>query len=417
MKIKNILILGGGDGTRFWPLSDKNSFSFLQKPLVIHLIGEISNYAENIFVVTNSFNDALIRQASPAKIQTVVISDPSQSNMGKAVIDCKEVIKGETLVLNAVDIFDFKIIEELIKKISQKNDFMFVAKELKEYFPGAYAAFEGDKVKEFVEKPTPENIPSNITKLVVDYFSDFSRFIEIVEKTTTSSDDLYEKAINTYIQTYPKTDYVRYNDYWYTLKYPWHVLPMMRHFLQRIKKETVGSNTVISKHALVVGPVHIGSNVKIGDFTKIVGPAYIGDNVIIGDHTLVREGHIGNDALIGGGSEVARSYIGEKVMLHRNYVGDSVLDMGVLMGSGGVTANFRFDGKTILSKTEEKKADSKLQKFGAVVGKNSKIGVNATLLPGVKIGKNTFVGPGEVVKEDINDKLFLFDGVLSENQT
>ncbi len=408
MRFKNILILGGGDSTRFWPLSDKNSFLFLQKPLVFHLIESVKDFAENIFVVTNIFNDELIKQKSPVKVQTIVISDPSQSNMGKAVIDCKNYIQGEALVLNAVDIFDFQILTEVIKKLGQKNDFMFVAKELKEYFPGAYIEFDGKNVKGFVEKPAPDKIPSNFTKLVADYFFDFSRFIEILEKTSTKNDDLYEQAINTYIQTYPKIDYVTYNDYWFTLKYPWHVLLMMQYFLQGIKKETIGYKTTISKQALIVGPVYIGNNVKIGDFTKIVGPTYIGDNVILGDHTLVRESHVGNNALIGGGSEVARSYIGEKVMAHRNYVGDSVLDEGVLMGAGAVTANFRFDGKSI--------RDSKLQKLGAIIGKNSKVGVNSTLLPGVKIGTNTFIGPSELVKEDIQNNLFLFDHKLTENK-
>lgn len=389
MKIKNILILGGGDSTRFWPMNDKNTFSFFGKPLVFHVIEAVKEYAENIFVVTNPTNDVLVKEKAPIKIQTVVVPDPSQSNMGKAVFLCKDLIKGEVLVLNAVDIFDFKILGEMIKKLGQKNDFMFVAKELKEYFPGAYVQFEGKAVKGFVEKPAPDKIPSNFTKLVADYFSDFSKFIEIVEKTTTDKDDLYEKAINTYIQTYPKIDYVTYNGYWYTLKFPWHVLPMMKYFLSNIKS-------------------HIGKNVKISNTAKLVEPFYIDDNTVIGDFTLVRESHIGSNGIIGGYCEVARSYIGNNVMLHQNYVGDSVLDEGVLMGAGAVTANFRFDGKTI--------KDSKLQKFGAVIGKNAKIGVNSTLLPGVQIGKNTFVGPSELIKEDIQDNKFLFNHILTENK-
>lgn len=406
MKLKNILILGGGDSTRFWPLSDKNSFLFLQKPLIFYLIEALKSYAEQIYVVTNPENDELIKQKSPGKIQTIVLSEPTRSSMGTAVIACKGIVKGEVLILNAVDIFDFKALDEMIKKLSHKNDFMFIAKELSEYFPGAYVVFDGKKVNGFVEKPPPDKIPSNITKFVADYFSDFSKFVEIIEKTSTEQDDLYEKAINTYIQTYPKINYVTYDDYWYTLKFPWQVLSMMQYFLQQIKKELVGHNATISKHALIVGPVYIGNNVKISDFSKIVGPSYIGDNVIVGDHTLVRESYIGNNTLVGGSCEIARSYIGEKVMLHRNYVGDSVLDEGVLMGAGAVTANFRFDGKTI--------RDSKLQKLGAIIGKHSKIGVNSTLLPGVKIGRDTIIGPGEIISKDVEDNKFIFKGIVKE---
>ena len=52
---------------------------------------------------------------------------------------------------------------------------------------------------------------------------------------------------------------------------------------------------------------------------------------------------------------------------------------------------------------------------GAVVGEGSKIGVNATLLPGVKIGKNTFVGPGEIIYEDIKDNIFVLQGKQTKN--
>lgn len=389
MKFKNILILGGGDSTRFWPLADKNTFLFLGKPLVFHLIERVKDYAENIFVVTNPANDELVKQKSPVKVQTVVVPDPSTSNMGKAVLLCRDMVKGEVLVLNAVDIFDFKIFEQMIKKLGQKNEFMFVAKELKEYFPGAYVQFEGKAVKGFVEKPDPDKIPSNFTKFVSDYFSDFSRFIEVLEKTTTDRDDLYEQAINTYIQTYPKIDYVTYKDYWYTLKFPWHVLSMTQYFLSGLKS-------------------YIGKDVKISKTAKLVEPFYIGDNTVIGDFALVRESYIGNNCIIGGYCEVARSYIGNKVMLHQNYVGDSVLDEGVLMGAGAVTANFRFDGKPI--------RDSKQAKLGAIIGKNAKIGVNSTLLPGVKIGKNTWIGPGEVIQKDVEDNQFAMNGEIKENK-
>ena len=38
---------------------------------------------------------------------------------------------------------------------------------------------------------------------------------------------------------------------------------------------------------------------------------------------------------------------------------------------------------------------------GVVVGKNAKIGANATLLPGIKIGENSLIGAGSVVTKDV----------------
>ena len=85
-------------------------------------------------------------------------------------------------------------------------------------------------------------------------------------------------------------------------------------------------------------------------------------------------------------------------------MGDSVLAEGVLFGSGVVTANFRFDENEVQSVVKEKKVNTNMKKLGAIVGKNTKVGVNSTLYPGVKIGNNCLVFPGEIVRKDIPDK-------------
>lgn len=400
MKLKNILILAGGDSTRFWPLENKFLISFLGKLYIQYIFDRVVDFAEKIFIVVNQENKHMVETEISSRSHIII--QKSLEGMAGAIISCKDRIKGETLILGN-DLFNYSIIPDFIDK---KADMVLLAKQVTSYFPGGYLRLNGKKIQAIEEKPDPQKTPSNLVRLVADYIKDFGVFITAIEKTHSLTDKAYEEALTSIIQQRKATHH-RYNDYWYPLKYPWHVLPMMQFFLKTLKKETIGHKTTVSKHALIIGPVYIGNNVKIGDFTKIVGPTYIGDNVIVGDHTLIRESHIGNNALVGGGTEVARSYIGERVMLHRNYVGDSVLDEGVLMGSGTVTANFRFDGKMV--------RDSKLQKLGAIIGKNAKIGVNSTLLPGVKVGKNTWIVPNEIIRKDIEDNQFVTDGENKRN--
>jgi len=59
---------------------------------------------------------------------------------------------------------------------------------------------------------------------------------------------------------------------------------------------------------------------------------------------------------------------------------------------------------------EEFKDFIDLNKLGAIVGRFSKVGINATILPGIKIGKNTWISPGEVVRYDVDDKTYLSNG-------
>lgn len=396
-KIKNILLLAGGDSTRFWPLKNKTFWEFLGKSFIQHLVEELKPYGENLFIVANSLLIAEFEQLTEVRIIT---QDPKLSGMAGAIMTCKDKITGDVLILNSNDWFDFKAITNLIDKVDQeKLDFAFLAKKMDFYFPGGYLQFKDGKVVGIIEKPHPDKVPSKFVNLVVDYFSNFSTIINALEKTKTDADDWYEYALSTMIKSNYQTDFIEYKGDWNSLKYPWHVLSVMKLFLKSLGQE-----------------VRLGKNVKISGTAKIIGPCFIDDNTIIGDFAMVRESHIGKNCIVGGYCEVTRSYLGDRVMLHRNYVGDSVLENDVSFGAQAATANFRFDGKNVTSVVNGKKIDSNLAKLGAIVGNKSRIGVNSTIIPGIKIGTNTFVGPNEVISSDLEDNIFVFKGKKMPNK-
>jgi len=418
-KIKNGLILAGGDSTRFWPLGEKNIFSFLGKPLIFYQLEQLSQHCENITIVTSITNAVAINglvKKSSLKTKCQVINQKDIPGQAGAILSAKNLVKGETLIVNANDIINYSILDGLIKPSPPKDTIILFGKKLSKYFPGGYFKFDNkNKIIEIIEKPVKDKMPSSIYNLVVHYYSNIESLIKAFESIKNVGDNRYELAINQLLGSSINRDYFIYEDYWQSLRYPWHVLAMMRWFLANIKNNQIASSTQISKKALIIGPVMIADNVKIGDFVKIVGPTYIGKNSIVGDYSLIRESQIGENCLIGSFTEAARSYISDKVLLHRNYVGDSVLDEGAMMGAQAATANFRFNGRPISSKISGVKVNTGLVKFGAIVGRQSKIGVNSTLLPGVKIGKKTYIGPGEVVDSDIKDNKFFFKGEKTEN--
>ncbi len=43
------------------------------------------------------------------------------------------------------------------------------------------------------------------------------------------------------------------------------------------------------------------------------------------------------------------------------------------------------------------------QFYETIIGENSSIGANSTILPGVKIGRNCMIGAGSVVTKDVPD--------------
>ena len=397
-KFKNIIILAAGKSTRFWPLSDKNLFVFLGKPLIYHQFKKLSSYAENITLVGNTKNGDFLRKTFSSEFKVKIIIQKGEGQ-ASAILSVGDKVKGEVLLVNNIDIFNEKIIFEKILREKKRYQLILTAKKMDQYFPGGYLKLKGNQVVELIEKPKPEKRPSNLVRLVVDYIAKFEDFLKVLKTVKNPyRDGAFEEGLNLYLQKASAT-FINYQDYWHVLKYPWDVLSVKDFFLSKIKKH-IGKNVLIAKRAIIEGNVYLDDGVKVFDFSKIVGPCYLGKNSVVGNYSLIRESMVGEDCLIGGYSEVTRSYLGKKVFLHRNYIGDSVIENNVLFGADAVCANFRFDEKEIYSSVNGVIIGSSRNKLGAMIGSNVKVGVNASLMPGVKIGPNSIIMPNSFIKKD-----------------
>ncbi len=402
MKIHTILILAGGDGTRFYPLENKMRFPFNGKTVLQHIVHAVKEYAEHIVVVTSVANKELIQSDLSTYSVEYALQTKDEGGMADAILAAKSLLSKDMLVLNANDVFDFSVIPQLVElTVKEGSPVGIVAKHMSTYFPGGYVVFQGETVVELLEKPGKDNTPSSYVRLVADYFPHADSILSELH-SLPASDDKYEQAITALIKRKPASC-LKYEGDWATLKYSWHVLAMQEYMLGRLataSDDMADSAQFIHKTAVIEGNVVMGKNVKIGAYTKISGPCFIGENVIIGDHSLIRNSTICDNALVGSGCEVARSYLGRGVMLHRNYVGDSILADDVTMGAGGVTANYRFDTKEIQSPIQGKLVETGKKKLGLIAGKGAHLGVNVSTYPGVKIASGTMILPGEVVMKD-----------------
>lgn len=411
-KFENIIILAAGRSTRFWPLTDKNLFNFLGEEILKQQIKKFLPYTKRLFIISNTDNFNSIRKiVGTFSNRNIVITTQKGDGQSAGLLSTQKVIKGETVVLNNIDLFDEKKVFPRLFKIKDKYQTILTARKIKNYFPGGYLKLNKNNVVGVVEKPRPNEIPSKFYKMVADYYADFTAFLSILEKIKIERDDVYEMGLDKYINSYikginsavkrTKTTFIEYDSYWFSLKYPWHVLDFSKHYLSQLTKSHFGKNVFVDKTAKIEGNVYLGDGVKIYEYSKIVGPCYIGKNTIVGNYSLIKESMIGENCLIGGYSEVTRTYLGRRVYLHRNYLGDSVVENNVLFGAGAVCANFRFDEKEIHSPVNGGMVSSQRNKLGAIIGANVKIGVNASLMPGVKIAANSIIMPNSLVLKDV----------------
>lgn len=132
-------------------------------------------------------------------------------------------------------------------------------------------------------------------------------------------------------------------------------------------------------HLAAVAPCEIGEGTKVWQFVVILKNARIGSNCNICAHTLIE-----GDVIIGDNVTVKSGvYIWDGTRIEDNvFIGPSVVLTNDLMPRSKQYPD-SFSGITLKS--------------------GCSIGANATLLPGITIGKEAMVGAGSVVVKDVPD--------------
>lgn len=174
------------------------------------------------------------------------------------------------------------------------------------------------------------------------------------------------------------------------VEYPWEVLGQIHDYILEIGKKLdrnqynqIGEDVWIAKTAKVMPTAYIQGPAIIGENAEIRHCAFIRGNVIVGE-----------GAVVGNSTELKNVILFNKVQVpHYNYVGDSILGYKAHMGAGSITSNVKSDKKLVIVKNGDKKIETGIKKFGAMIGDEVEIGCGSVLNPGTVIGRNTNIYP------------------------
>ncbi|KKS45568.1 hypothetical protein A2781_01360 [Candidatus Gottesmanbacteria bacterium RIFCSPHIGHO2_01_FULL_42_27] len=401
------MLLAGGDSTRIWPIQYKLLVTFFGQPIILHSLNQLYRKGIRNFIIVSSRENKNVYQGlnfpKEAKVKIVVQKD--QTGMAGAILSAAAEIAGKKiLVVGPGDIVEDYLIEEFGQLYKRDPEAAMVGKHLEEYFPGGYLKEENGIITGIIEKPKPEDRIGNLVNIVMDYWRSSSALLEALNEVEPFGDDRYERAKEILIKKGTVIKLLPYNGYWGFLKYPWHLLSINDYFLAGIKKNY--GKVKISESACLSGEIILEDGVTILENAKIVGPAYIGRNSLIGQNTLIRNSHIGEGAIVGFATEIVRSYVSANCWFHHNFIGDSVIMDNTSLGAGAILANYRLDGGVIKSKVNKQSVSTGKTKLGAVIGRNCRIGVNSSLMPGVKVGSDCFIGSGITLDSDLADGQF-----------
>lgn len=196
------------------------------------------------------------------------------------------------------------------------------------------------------------------------------------------------------------------------------------------KQVNIGNNVVIHPHVVIEDGVTIGDNVEIfpgtyiGKVPKGAGalaraPRFepfvkIGDNCCIGPNAIIFCGVIiGNNTLIGDGVSIREqcrvgsySIVGRYATINYN---TQIGDRTKIMDLTHITGNCHIGDDVFVSVCVGTTNDNAIGRLkadedsivGPYIDDGAAIGAGASLLPGIRIGKNAIVGAGAVVTRDV----------------
>jgi NDP-sugar pyrophosphorylase family protein len=307
------------------------------------------------------------------------------------------------LVINPNDVFSRSAYTKVVAAAKEASAPSHVlGYKVQGYFPGGYLQVNSrNELLHIIEKPGPGKEPSNLVNILIHWHSDSKELLSYIDTVSTSRDDVYECALDNMVKAGHKIKVIPYDDFWAPMKYPWHIFRVMEHFLDEAQSY-VAPSASISREATIEGKVILSDKVRVLENAVVRGPVYIGANSVIGNSALVRNhSHIGSNSVVGYCTEVKHSYVADNCWFHSNYIGDSVLDDDCSLGAGAVLANLRLNEQNIQIEVGDTLVDTGCDKLGAIIGRGCRIGVNASLMPGVRVGPGSFVGPQVCLSEDV----------------
>jgi bifunctional UDP-N-acetylglucosamine pyrophosphorylase/glucosamine-1-phosphate N-acetyltransferase len=415
------ILLAAGEGLRLRPLTETNPKPLLKvlgEPILKRSIDGLNKYGiEDFIIITNYLEDQIkdyIGKEFP-NLNIEFIHQVEIKGTANALLLAKSKIEEEFLIaVNGDCIYSDSLIQKTVDA-AQKGIISVGGKFTKEIAKyGAILTDDSNVPMKIIEKPSKEEIKEGFANIGIYSLSkEIFSIIELMEKNNSvSSRGEYEipDAVNALFETNKYNSQLiqlQENDYWFDIGRPWNLLDANETLLSFCKDEREGT---IEDGVTLKGIIIIKRDAIIRSGVYIEGPVFIDEGADIGPNCYIRKfSYLGKNSRIGNGCEIKNSIIEDNThAAHLSYFGDSIVGPNCNFGAGTITANLRLDKKTIPVKIKGNKEDSQRRKLGAIVGEKVETGIGALLMPGIKIGSDSWIGAGTIVDEDIPSESIYF---------
>lgn len=387
------VILAAGEGTRLKPFTDTRPKVMLpigNKPIVEYVVSALAeNAITDLVMVVGYKKESIMDYFGNGKqwdVHIEYVEQHKQIGTGHALLQAEDFIDNEFLVAAGDNIVGAAGIAPMLRDsveyglLIEKSD-----------SPSKYGVveIEGGNVTGISEKPAAAKtnlVSTGVCKLQPTIFGEIQKNMKRGENSLTA-------AIQHMIENGETVTAIEGDGGWMDIVYPWNVLEVNAHALQRTAGQqagkiegnvvirgdvSIGKGSTVHPGCYIAGPVTIGEGCEIGPNVCIFPSTSIGNDVTVYPFTDIRYSVIMDGVRIGSHSFVSHSVIGKNTRLSSHFstmVGDSVIEL--------------------------EKEFHRVTDQGAFVGDRCRVGQQVAVAPGRIMGTGCHVGPLTTIDEDI----------------
>jgi mannose-1-phosphate guanylyltransferase len=311
------IILAGGFGTRLRPLTytrAKSLLPIMNKPMISYIVESLPEEVDKVILAVNYRKTQLEEYFNNHDFgkEIIINNEPKPLGTGGAVKFAEQHLTDKFFVLNSDIICSInlsKMIKFHVDNKSASTISLWPVENVSEF--GVADVQNDGNIVRFVEKPKPEDAPSNLINAGAYLLEPF--VLDYIQKgrLVSMEKEIFPQIINDTHRFYG----YQIKDYWMDIGRIKSYLNVHRFLLDNTKIENlIGMNCNING---TISKSVLGNNITIGK-NSIIKSSVILNNAIIRDHVSIQNCVIGESSIIGESSNLKNSVIGDNEILTDN---------------------------------------------------------------------------------------------------
>jgi UDP-N-acetylglucosamine diphosphorylase/glucosamine-1-phosphate N-acetyltransferase len=404
------LVLTAGLGNRLRPLTSNRSKSMLMiagRPVLDYIFEALRNNGiTDVVVVVGHGREEIIdhfQHGSDIGLKIRYVIQHEQKGVEHAILTARDELEDEEefLLVNGDVLIETDMVSRTLNNHSTMGADITMLVTLvsnPEQF-GTVKIGKNGIVERLVEKGGPDRYVSNYAVAGVSVFN--SKILPLLDEHKTM-----ELTVEKMIADKAKIAAAVWEKEWAEFTYPWDILKANRIVMDRILRghgSYIAESAEVHTTAVLEGPVYIGEDSVIRPGVALRGPVYIGKRVYVGNNSLIREyASLCEGVHIGFSVEMRNSMVFDRVNVGRmTFIADTIIGADTCIEAGAQMWNWRPGKEPLYLDYESGRVQIPTRKFGAIIGDDVVVGVNASIYPARRIGEGSSIAPGCVIDHDI----------------